>query len=412
MRYEKSETLLNSALQVIPNGTGTFSKSRYSYPFGISPYFADHAKGSHIWDVDGNEYVDFVSGLCPIILGYADDDVDKAVIEQMKKGSIFSLPSKLEIEVAELLCHYIPCAEMVRFGLNGSDATTGAVRLARAYTNREHVACCGYHGWHDWYIGTTGRRAGVPLSTCELTHSFKFNDLTSLMDIFDRYYNQVACVILEPMMAEWPKGGFLEGVKELCDQNKAVLIFDEVITGFRWSMGGAQKVFGVTPDLACVGKAMANGYPISAVVGNREIMKVIEKTHYSFTFSGTCTGLAATRETLYKLEETKALDSIHRMGGILVMGLKEIIQRHSANVELSGHPARSVIKFPREANKWVFLQEMFKRGILIQDAHNLTYSHSGNDIMKLLDIYDEVIPILDTEEFKGQKYESNFKVRS
>ena len=411
MNYTQSQILLNKALELIPNGTGTFSKSRYSYPLGISPLYAESAKGALIWDVDGNHYTDFVSALCPIILGYCDDDVDKAVMNQINKGVIFSLPSNLEIEVSELLCHFIPCAEMVRFGLNGSDATTGAVRLARAYTDRDHVLCCGYHGWHDWYVGTTGRKAGVPGAVCELTHSFRFNDLVSLREIFDRYYNQIACVILEPMSAEYPQEGFLEGVKDLCEKNRSLLIFDEVITGFRFSMGGVQKVFNVIPDLACFGKAMSNGYPLSAIVGSREIMKVMEKIHYSFTFAGTCIGLAAAKATIHKLDKLNVLDSIYRMGRILTMGLGEIIQKYNSDIQILGYPARTVIKFPREQNKWVFLQEMFKREILIQDAHNLTYSHCGNDIVRLLEAYDQIIPILDTMEFKGQKYESDFKIR-
>ncbi len=395
-KFSESESLLNRALEIIPNGTGTFSKSRYSYPFGVSPFYASHGKGSYLWDVDGNQYIDFVSGLCPVILGYQDFDVDSAVIEQMNQGSIFSLPTKLEIEVAELLNHFIPCAEMVRFGLNGSDVTTGAVRLARAYTNRDHIACCGYHGWHDWYVGTTERKAGVPESTRELTHSFRFNDLRSLEDIFTKHENGIACVILEPMTSEYPKEGFLEGVKDLCEMNKSVLIFDEVITGFRWSMGGAQKVFNVIPDLACVGKAMGNGYPISAIVGQKDIMKAIEKTHYSFTFSGSCIGLAAAKATITKLDRSKVLDAIHRVGRILLMGLNNIISHNHSEIIVKGHPSRLTVSFPRESNKWVFLQEMFKRGVLIQDAHNLTYAHCGNDIMHLLEAYDQIIPILES----------------
>jgi glutamate-1-semialdehyde 2,1-aminomutase len=361
--------------------------------------------------VDKNSFIDFISGLCPVILGYCDKDVDKAVIDQISQGNIFSLPTELEIEVAELLNHYIPCAEMVRFGLNGSDATTGAVRLARAYTDRDHIACCGYHGWHDWYIGTTDRKYGVPEPVRELTHVFKYNDLKSLQEIFDKHYNQIACVIMEPMSSEWPSENFLEGIKELCEKNYSILIFDEIITGFRWSMGGAQKYFNVIPDLACFGKAMSNGYPLSAIVGKKDIMKMMEKIHYSFTYGGTCIGLAAAKATITKLDAEKVAEYINRMGNLLLLGLNAIINNHKSEVKIIGHPARTIIKFPRPLNKWIFLQEMFSRGILIQDAHNLTYSHCGNDLMKLLQAYDEIIPILDKAEFRGKVFESNFKIR-
>ncbi|HUE19460.1 MAG TPA: aminotransferase class III-fold pyridoxal phosphate-dependent enzyme, partial [Stellaceae bacterium] len=275
-RYKKSEELLQRALRVIPLGSQTFSKSFTQYPLGVSPYFIQRGKGGHVWDVDGNEYVDFVNGLCAVTLGYDDADVTRAVKAQLEDGVIFTLPHPLEMQVAEAIVDMVPCAEMVRFGKNGSDVTAAAVRLARAFTGRDHVAVCGYHGWQDWYIGSTARNRGVPEAVRRLTHGFTYNDLESLKRVLTEHSGDVAAVILEPMNSQAPKDGFLEGVKELAHRHGALLVFDEVITGFRFANGGAQEFFGVTPDLACFGKGVANGYPVSAIAGRADIMKLME----------------------------------------------------------------------------------------------------------------------------------------
>lgn len=285
-RYQQSEALLERALRTIPLGSQTFSKSRTQYPFGVSPYFIERGRGSHVWDVDGNEYVDMISGLCALTLGYCDPDVDAAVKAQLEDGIIFSLPHRLEMEVAEQLVSMVPCAEMVRFGKNGSDATAGAVRVARAFTGRDHVAVCGYHGWQDWYIGTTARNRGVPQATRDLSHTWAYNNIESLDAIFKAHPGQVAAVILEPMNVVEPAPGFLQAVKELTHKHGALLVFDETITGFRYANGGAQQLFGVTPDLATFGKGLANGYPVSAVAGRADVMQLMEEIFFSFTFGG------------------------------------------------------------------------------------------------------------------------------
>ena len=209
-RYCRSEKALNEVESVIPLGSQTFSKSRTQFPFGVSPYFIEKGFGSTVWDIDGNQYIDFINSLGAITLGYQDFDVDYAVMQQLKKGVTFSLPHRLEGEVAELIIDMVPCAEMVRFGKNGSDATAGAIRLARAYTQKHHVLVCGYHGWQDWYIGSTTKNNGVPISTQELTHHFNYNDSHSLQELFSEYHNQVAAVIIEPMNSEFPQNGFFE----------------------------------------------------------------------------------------------------------------------------------------------------------------------------------------------------------
>ena len=394
--------MLERALKTVPLGSQTFSKSKTQYPFGVSPYFIQRGKGSRVWDVDGNEYIDFINSLAAVTLGYNDPDVTAAVRAQLDDGVIFSLPHPLEHQVAEKIVEMVPCAEMVRFGKNGSDATSGAIRLARAYTVRDHVAVCGYHGWQDWYIGSTTRNRGVPQSTRDLTHTFLYNDIESLHRIFREFPDQVAAVIMEPMNTTEPRDGFLEKVKELCAGNKAVFIFDETITGFRYANGGAQEYFGVTPDLATFGKGLANGYPVSAVAGKADIMRLMEEIFFSFTFGGETLSLAAAQATLRKLQNEPVVETIGERGQKVLTGVIALLEKHGVGtfLSLSGHPAWSFLLFKdaETYSQWeiktLFLQEMFNRGILAYGTHNMSYAHSDADVERLLSVYDEVLPII------------------
>ncbi len=401
-RYAQSEILLERALRSIPLGSQTFSKSLVQFPRQVSPFFITHGLGSRVWDVDGHEYIDFINGLLAISLGYQDPDVTQAVREQLDKGVIFSLPHTLEMEVAEKIIAMVPSAERVRFGKNGSDATSGAIRLARAYTRRDRVAVCGYHGWQDWYIGSTLRNLGVPEATRELTHTFVYNNIASLARIFADHPGEVAAVILEPVNLEMPKDGFLEAVQALTRQQGAVLVFDETITGFRLANGGAQAYFGVTPDLTTLGKGLANGYPISAVVGREEIMRLMEEIFFSFTFGGETLSLAAASATLDKLQQEPVVERLWQRGDQLLAGLDGLIKKHAVGHFLStaGLPVWSFLLFKDGGGcsqfeiKSLFLQEIFSRGILCIGTHNLSYAHTSEDIERLLMVYDEVFPIL------------------
>jgi glutamate-1-semialdehyde 2,1-aminomutase len=398
-RYAQSEGLLTRALNTIPLGSQTFSKSKTHYPLEVSPYFIEKGLGSHVWDADGNEYIDFVNSLGAVTLGYRDSSVDTAVRSQMDNGVSFSLPHKLEMLVAEKLVELIPCAELVRFGKNGSDATAGAIRLARAYTGREHVAVCGYHGWQDWYIGSTARHLGVPQAVRELTHTFTYNQLDTLERLFADYPGQIAAVILEPMSMTPPVPGFLEGVQRICHENGSLLVFDETVTGFRFHLGGAQLSFGITPDLATFGKGMANGYPISAIVGKKEIMKMMEEIFFSFTFGGETLSLAAALATMHKMESEPVIETLYSQGSKVIEGVRELIRIHELESVLAvgGSPVWSflMIKDTLEYSSWVtktfYLQEMLARGILTVGSHNMSYSHSDQDIAQLLTAYDEVL---------------------
>ncbi len=401
-RYRCSEELLERALRTIPLGSQTFSKSLTQYPRGVSPFFMERGEGSRVWDVDGNEYIDFVNGLLAVSLGYNDPDVNAAVIDQLSQGVTFSLPHRLEMEVAERLVDLVPAAEMVRFGKNGTDATSAAVRLARAYTGREHVAVCGYHGWQDWYIGSTSRNLGVPETTQALTHTFNYNDASSLEAVFDEYPDSVAAVIMEPMNVQWPADGFLEAVRDLAHDRGALLIFDEIITGCRFAVGGAQALFGVTSDVCTFGKGLGNGLPLSAVMGRRDVMRLMEEVFLSGTFGGETLALAAARAVLDKLQREPVIEKLAARGTEILDGLRSLIDRHDLGgiFATAGHPSWSflVVRDAPSMSPWeirtLLLQELFDRGILCLGSHNLSYAHSRQDATTLLATYEEVLPMI------------------
>lgn len=394
-----SEELKQRALRRIPSCTQTFSKGPSQYVQGAAPVFLSRGNGSHVWDPDGNEYIDYPMALGAVILGHNCPPVTEAVRRAIDCGNSFSLPHPLEVEVAELICEMVPCAEMVRFGKNGSDATTAAVRAARAITGRDMIACCGYHGWHDWYIGTTTRDKGVPKDVAALTKSFRYNDLPSLENLFKAHPGQIAAVIMEPVGIEEPKPGFLEGVRDLAHPNGALLIFDEVVTGFRLSPGGGQQYFGVVPDLAAFGKAMANGFSISAVVGKREYMGIFDEIFFSTTFGGETVGLAAALATLKIIRERGVLHHIRDQGRKLQEGFRSLAADHGLSefADCIGLPPRTVIAF-RDGEgadslvmKSLFQQECLKRGILFSGNHNVCFSHSDSDIDQTLRAYDTAL---------------------
>jgi glutamate-1-semialdehyde 2,1-aminomutase len=390
-RYTQSETLLARALRTIPLGTQTFSKSKTQYPHGVSPYFISRGKGARVWDVDGNEYSDFINSLAAVTLGYCDPDVDAAVAEMMRGGVIFSLPHPIEIEVAEELVKLIPSAEMVRFGKNGSDVTAGAVRVARAFTGRDHVAVCGYHGWQDWYVGSTTRHKGVPGATRALTHVFRYNDIESLDAVLRARRGEFAAVVLEPMNVEHPRDDFLGKVKELAHDHGALLVFDEVVTGFRFHIGGAQSLFNVIPDLSTFGKGLANGYPVSAVVGRADVMREMEEVFYSFTFGGETLSLAAALATLRKLQHEPVIEQLKRTGERIMGDVRLQLAEFGLDefFSVTGHAAwsflglRDVGELSLWSLKTLLLQEMFENGVLTLGTHNVSYAHGDDDLARL-----------------------------
>jgi glutamate-1-semialdehyde 2,1-aminomutase len=407
--FDESNKHLVRAEKTIPLGSQTFSKSRTQYPVGISPLFASKADGPHLWDVDGNKYIDLVSSLASITLGYNDPAVNKAVSKQLRKGVGMSLPAVLEAEVSELLVELVPSAEMVRFGKNGTDATSAAIRLARAYTGRDHVLVCGYFGWQDWSIGSTTRNKGVPEVVSSLTHKFEFNNLNSLSSLFSQLESKVAAVILEPMNVAYPTQGYLEGVKKLAHSNGALLIFDETITGFRFSTGGAQEFFGVTPDISTFGKGMANGYPISAVVGRKDVMMEMEEIFFSGTFGGELLSLAAAKHVIERHKNENVSRELQFVGAGLEVLTNRAIQDAGIGeiLSLSGHPTwtflnwRSTSEFSVEEIKTYFMQLIFERGLLLLGTHNVTLAHKQKVVKKISEVYFEVFEIMKNKIEKG-----------
>ena len=400
--YQNSLDFLDLVEKVIPLGSQTFSKSRTQYPVGVSPLFIERGEGSKIWDIDGNEYVDFVNSLLAVSIGYNNVSINTAVIEQLKKGVTFTLPSKLEYEVASLLVDIVPCAEMVRFGKNGSDATSAAIRLARAYTKRDYVAICGYHGWHDWYIGATTRNFGVPTATSELTFPFAYNDIDDLERLLIRNKDKFAAIIMEPINSTYPKPGYLEAVRELANQHKVVLVFDEICTGARLAPGGAQELFNVVPDLCSMGKGLANGHPLSAIMGKRDIMELCSEIFFSGTFGGETLSLAAARQVLTMVKSGVVTKQLEQTGTKVINGAREIVADNGLSdiFSFSGHPSWSFINISRKTIndtmllKTLFLQEMFKRGVLVLSSHNISYAHSASDVAQLLTAYSETMIVI------------------
>lgn len=398
-RYRKSQDFLSRAELTIPTGSQTFSKSRVVYPVGSSPLFAMKARGPFIWDVDGNKYIDYVSNLASITLGYRHQGQLKAVKSQLRKSVGMSLPSMLEAIVAEKVVELVPSAEMVRFSKNGTDATSAAIRLARAYTGRDHVAVCGYHGWQDWFIGVTDRNKGVPEKVRQLTHSFKFNDLESLKRVFEEHPQQLACVILEPMNREFPKNNFLSSVIELCENNGTLCVFDETITGFRFSPGGAQELFGAIPHLSTFGKGIANGFPLSVICGRRDVMMEMEEIFFSGTFGGELLSLAAAN---YVLD----LHLANQVTPFLIKNGKELSRELSVLIEgtglgdvmsLEGHETwkflawRNSEHFTPEQIRAYFLQECYKEGMLTLGTFNISLAHSQKVIESTMRLCQRIL---------------------
>ena len=394
--YKNSNSLIDCAEKTIPLGSQTFSKSRMQFPEGHAPLFLTHGVGSTVWDVDGNAYVDLVSALLPNTLGYCDPEVDEAIRRQLSRGISFSMATELEIQLSAILKDIIPCAEMTRFGKNGTDATSAAIRLARAYTGREHVVVCGYHGWQDWYIGSTTRHLGVPECVRQLTHTVPYNDLNVLEDTFGKNSNKIAAIIMEPVGAQEPQEGYLQGVKDMAHKNGALFIFDEIITGFRVHLGGAQSHYGVVPDLAAFGKGMGNGMPISAIVGRADIMKLMEKIFYSGTFGGETLSLAASIAVINKMNQNHVIDRLWQTGKALSDATNDLIKKYELAdvVEIGGLPPWKVLQFHdhestgKEIIRTSFLTEVLRQGILVAASHNICYAHSEVDVARINGAYD------------------------
>lgn len=390
------QALSRRAKELIPGGCHTYAKGDDQFP-ELAPPFIVRGSGCHVWDPDGNEYIEYGMGLRAVTLGHAFPPVVEAVRNALENGTNFTRPSPIEVECAEMLQSLIPGAEMVKFCKDGSHAVDGAVRLARAYTGRDMIAVCGDHPFFstsDWFIGTTEMNAGIPEAIRSLVVKFRYNDLASLEVLFDQYHGRIACVVMEAARTEEPQPGYLEGVKSLTHKHGAVLIFDEMITGFRWHLRGAQHEYGVTADLSTFGKALANGFSVSALAGRRELMRLGGNDHerervflLSTTHGAETHELTAALATMHYYVNHHVVDTIYARGCRLREGVERAVAAHGLQgyVELLSRDCnllfatRDAEKKPSQPLRTLFMQELVRNGV-IAPSLVVSYSHREEDI--------------------------------
>ncbi len=389
---------LNQAEGLIPSATQTLAKGPSQHVRGIAPVFAKRGYGATIVDVDDQEYLDYTMAVGPLSLGYCFPEIDDAIRGQLDNGIVFSLPHHLEVEVATLIRDVVPNVERVRFSKTGADVVSAAVRLARAHTGRSTIVCCGYHGWHDWYIGVTDRHAGIPQSIRDLTFTFAYNDVESVLSAID---DDTAAIVLEPTVVESPENNFLQDLRRICDDRGIILVFDEMWTGFRLALGGAQEYYGVRADLICFSKAIANGMPLSVLCGRADIMDRLEEDVFWFTtFGGETLSLAAAQATIHFMQGHDVIGHLDVVGRRLSGALLEL----TADLGISwlytkGYPARTMITYDSNVVDPLIVrsylqQELLRYAILWNGFFTLSYSHTVADIDRTVAAFMEILPQL------------------
>ena len=413
LNITKSIELFEEAKTLVPGGV-LGARKPGDFIMGEYPIFLEYGKGCRLTDVDGNEFIDFLCGYGPIILGYREDEVDDAVIRQIKdKGFCFSLTQPYQNELAKKLNTLIPSAELSIFLKTGSDATTASIRIARAYTGRTKVMRSGYHGWHDWCVEMKG---GIPEKFYDDVHEFHYNDLDMIADLMKKHGDQTAAIIMTPFghplhqKMQVPKPGFLEGVRELADKYGAVLIYDEVRTCFRLRMGGAQELYGVTPDLTVLGKGMANGHAISVVTGKKDVMMAAaSKLFISSTFFPNSDGYIAALKTIEIMEREKVIDNIWDKGNRLMKRIQNIIDKYeNTGAELTGVAPMFFVTFTKgdpamqKDKRTDFCTQMIRKGFFFTPHHHayVSFRHTEEDLDLTVKAMDESMAYV-SEKYKG-----------
>ncbi|MBL8550268.1 MAG: glutamate-1-semialdehyde 2,1-aminomutase [Hyphomonadaceae bacterium] len=410
LNFDVSTRMRARAAELIPGGAHTYAKADDQYPV-LSPGFIARGEGCKVWDVDGNEYIEYGMGNRAVGLGHAFPTVIAAARAELARGCNFTRPAAMEVAAAEQFLKMIPTAEMVKFCKDGSDATSGAVKIARAYTGRDLIAICGdqpFFSVDDWFIGSTAMHGGIPEATRAMTVKFKYNNLDSVRELIAQYPGQIACFILEAARVDDPQPGFLQGLAELVREAGAIFILDEMITGFRWHNAGAQAYYGVTPDLSTWGKALANGFSVSALAGKREYMRLGDLEQWekprvflcSTTHGGETHGLAAAIATMQVYEREPVIEHIFRQGARLRTGVEQTIARHGLQdfITLSGKPCSLVFgtldndRKPNQGYRSLFLQELIKRGVLAPSLV-VSYTHEDADIAKTIEAFDGALGV-------------------
>jgi len=407
--FSRSREMQSKSHRLIPGGAHTYAKGDDQYP-EQAPGFLARGQGCHVWDVDGNEFIEYGMGLRSVTLGHAFAPIVEAVTRQLQCGANFTRPAAIELESAERLLHLIQGAEMVKFAKNGSDVTTAAVKLARAYTGRDLVAICAdqpFFSVDDWFIGTTPMSAGIPEDTKRLTVKFRYNDLESVRALFESFPAQIACIIMEAETTVAPEADFLRQVQSLCHQEGALFILDEIITGFRWHLGGAQTVYGLAPDLATFAKGMGNGFSVSALVGKREIMELGGLQHQrervfllSNTYGAETHSLAAAMATMKFYEEHDVITRLACQGERLKAGIQQAVAAHhlESYFGVRGRQCNLIYytcdqqQKPSQAFRTLFMQEMIKHGVL-SPSFVVSFSHSDEDIDQTIAAVDSALEV-------------------
>ena len=411
---QRSLDLYQQALHLIPGATQLISRRPTRFAYGVSPVYATRAKGAWVWDVDGNEFLDWMSSVGAIVLGYADDVVDAAVKERIDASAIYTLNHEREIELAEELVRTIPSAEMVRYAKGGGEACTIAVRIARGTTGRDKVLFCGYHGWHDWYLAANLapddrlddhlfpgiEPIGVPQGLAGTSYPFPYGDLPALERLLQQHAGEVAAIIMEPMRSERPPAGYLERVRELATRERVVLIFDEVTSGFRPALGGVQEYVGVTPDMTVLAKAMSNGYAMGAVVGQRWVMEPASRMFISSTYWSDTLGITAALTTIRELRQRQAIAHIHHIGRLLKAGINGALDEAGLEGECAGADWHPTLHFRvadpalRQQVLTLYIQEMAKRGIIAPHAFYLNAAHTEEDVARTVAAAQEAFVVI------------------
>ena len=408
----KGQALYTKAQGLIPGTTHLFGKRAELYAPGLWPAYYSKAKGCHIWDIDGNQYLDFtMCGIGTSVLGYADDEVEEAVIKAIRSGNMATLNCPEEVELAELLCQFHPWAEKVRYARTGGEMMSVAIRVARAATGRTKVAFCGYHGWHDWYLavnlsggdGLNGHLLpglepkGVPEGLRNTVIPFPYNDLAALESIVQEHGKDLAAIVLEPVRSSGPKPGFLEGVRSLASRSGAVLMLDEITSGWRMATSGMHMIYGIEPDMATFAKTMSNGHPMAALIGKASVMDAAARTFISSAYWTEKTGPAAALATLTKHKRINAGAILTRTGTLVQDGWRKAAQSSGLPVDVQGIPpaANFVIKHDQSlALQTLFVQEMLRRGFLANDRFYATCSHSVEHVGKYLAAVNETFSLM------------------
>lgn len=409
---KKSKNLKRIGEKLISEIAQTAAKKPSQFSEGFSPLFLKSGDGSYVHDLENNKFLDTIMGIGPIILGYNHPNTNKAIIKQLKNGITFSLTHPLEIELAVELKKILPNMDMFRFSKTGVDVTSSAIRAARNYTQKNKILSCGYHGWHDWNAITLNNNSGIPDFNSKLIKKVEYNNFEQLVDNID---NETAAVILEPIIFEYPKNNFLKKIRKITKEKKILLIFDEMWTGFRMHLGGAQKFFDVDADLACYSKAIANGMPISVLAGKKEIMSSLNKNSFFYTtFGGETLSMAAALETIRFIKKNNVCKKIGSKGKKVITNMKEMISYHRINyLNVLGYNQRSILLINHENAqiiKTYIHQEMLKNQILWNGIINLSYSHSEKDVKKICNSFNRILKEISTMRINDLKNKLEGKV--